>query len=281
MNLSKLVDASGYFIKTNKSAILTAIGVVGTITTSVLTGKATVKAYDRVRDEYDDRHAEAWMDFEDKYGRPPTNADSGDHLLEIQMMNMWDMFRLTWVEYIPPIGVGAATIVAIIFANKVEAHKAAAMAAAYGVSERAFEEYRLKVAEHLGDRREQSLRDEIAQDRVSKDPVIPKQVIITGGGEVLCKDNLTGRYFQSSVEAIRKAENKINHEIIQHNYASLSQFYDLIGLPATRYSDEVGWNSFNGKLLEVTFSSTLTQDDRPCLLIDFLIGPTEEYHRLW
>jgi Family of unknown function (DUF6353) len=276
VDVSKLVDASGYFIKTNKSTILTAVGVLGTISTAVLTGRATVLAYDRVRDEYAAREYEAREELMKTHG-----PDFDVRSVEIQMMNMWDKFRLCWVDYIPPVGVGAATIVAIIFANKVEAHKAAAMAAAYGVSERAFEEYKAKVAEKLGEKRELAIRDEIAQDRVSKDPPVTREVIMTDGGKVLCKDNLTGRYFESSTEAIRRAENKINQEIIQHNFASLSQFYDLIGLPATRYSDEVGWNSFNGKLLEVTFSTTLTQDEKPCLLIDFTIGPTEEYHKLW
>jgi hypothetical protein len=243
----------------NKSVLLTAVGVVGTVSTAVLTGRASFKAAEVIREEQRDL-------------RDPSDIALPDFDLKTKI-------NLVWTLYIPPVGVGALTIAAIVFANRIDAQKAAALAAAYGVSERTLQEYREKVLEKLGEKKEQAIRDEIAQDRVNRDPVENKQVIIAGSGEVLCYDNISGRYFQSSVEEIKTAENKVNWELLHHNQASLSFFYEQIGLPPTRHSDEVGWNSNN--LLEVMFNTTMSSDKRPCITLDFVVGPTTDYGNLY
>jgi len=240
----------------NKSVLLTAVGVAGTVSTAVLTGRASFKAAEMIIEGENNRI--------DEHQEPASRKE---------------MIKLVWPLYIPPVGVGIITIGAIITANRMDAQKAAALAAAYGISERSFQEYREKVVERLGESKELALRDEIAQDRVNRDPVQNKQVIITGNGDVLCKDNISGRYFQSSVETIRRAENTVNHDIIHHMYASLSSFYEHIGLPPTRHSDEVGWNTNN--LLEVTFSTTMSTDDRPCIVLDYAVGPKQDYANLY
>lgn len=259
MNIAETVKGARYLAHENKTVLLTAVGVVGVISSNVLSFRAGFKASELV-----DEEAQALM-------AEHPELDEVDYSWQEQL-------KLTWPLLIPPVGVGAFTIAAIIGANRLDAQKAAGLAAAYGISERSFTEYRAKVQEKLGENKERAIRDEIAQDRVDREPVSSKQVIITGNGEVLCKDNISGRYFMSSVETIKKAENKINHEIVHHMYASLSQFYEEIGLPPTRHSEEIGWNTNN--LLEVTFSATMSDDDRPCIVLDYMIGPTQDYAKL-
>src|SRR4029077_13790029 len=105
------------------------------------------------------------------------------------------------------------------------------------------------------------------------------QIVMAGDSDVLCFDMMTGRYFMSTMETIRQAENKINYELVNHMYASLSSFYDEIGLAPTPYSDTVGWNV--NERLEVVISTVLSPDNRPCLAIDFSNPPIAEYARLW
>ena len=57
------------------------------------------------------------------------------------------------------------------------------------------------------------IRDEIAQDRVNANPPNSREVLIAGTGEVLFFDMLTGRYFQSTMEDIKRAENKVNYRV--------------------------------------------------------------------
>jgi hypothetical protein len=104
-------------------------------------------------------------------------------------------------------------------------------------------------------------------------------VILAGTGEVLCYDMTTGRYFMSTVEEIKRAENKINHDLIHYMSASLSEFYDEIGLPPTSFSDSVGWNANNH--IEVQFSTVMSTDQRPCIAIDFLKPPITNYEKAW
>jgi hypothetical protein len=61
-------------------------------------------------------------------------------------------------------------------------------------------------------------------------------------------------------------------------YASLSDFYHLIGLPSTSFSDEVGWTS--DKLLELEISTVLSEDERPCLSIGFNVAPIRNYYKI-
>lgn len=233
----------------NSPSILTAIGVTGSITTAILTGKATFKAAEVLatergrRDLYDEPHA---ISFKEKVPH-------------------------VWKLYIPAASSGVLTVVSIIGANRIGTRRAAAMAAAYSLSERAFSEYKEKVVEKLGAKKEQVARDELAQERVDRNPLSSKQVIITGNGDVLCYDTPTGRYFRSNVESIRKTENDINTQVIHDGYCPLSDFYNLLNLVSTPYSEEVGWTE--EKMLEIEFSTTMSEDNQPCIAIHYAVIP--------
>jgi hypothetical protein len=95
----------------------------------------------------------------------------------------------------------------------------------------------------------------------------------------LCFDTLTGRYFTSTVEQIRRAENRVNYELMHYMYASLTMFYEEIGLPPTDYTDSVGWNADN--LLEVNLSTVMSQDQKPCIAISFVRNPIPNYEKHW
>jgi hypothetical protein len=248
------ISKVGKIAGNNQSTILTGMGVTGVVTTLIFTTRATFKAAELIEREEQKRGTEDGLDTKEKV-------------------------KLIWPLYIPPVSVAATTIAAIVMANHEASKKIAALTVASGISERALQEYKDKVIEKLGDKKAVDIRDSIAQDRVNKTPLNTREIIIAGTGEVLCFDITTGRYFQSSVEEIRRAENKINFEIINHMYSSLSSFYDEIGLPPTPYSDTVGWNG--NELFEVTLSTVLSPDNRPCIAIDFVRAPFAEYDRLW
>jgi hypothetical protein len=248
MELADVAKRLERFVSNNSPSILSAVSVVGTVTTAILTGRATFKAAGVIREHTDQQ-------------TPPR-----------------EKLELIWKLYIPPVASGIGTVACIIFANRIGTRRAAAMAAAYSLSERAFEEYRHKVVERLGEKKERGIQDEIAQDRVLNNPPGKTEVIVTGRGLVLCYDMYTGRYFESDIEAIRKAQNDLNQKILNDYYASLSDLYDLLGLARTTTSDEVGWNC--DKLLEITFSTTMSDDGRPCIAISFRVDPIRNYYRV-
>ncbi len=261
MNVNHLVRHAKVLLNENASTLLTGVGVVGTVGTAYFTGRATFKAADLIAKET------AIINIAVEGNTDPV------------WLTKKDKVKLVWKPYMPAVGVGAITIGAIIFAHRIDAKKIVALTVASGISERALKEYKEKVVEKLGDRHDTKIRDEIAQDRVSANPPGSSEVLTIEDGKVMCYDMNTGRYFKSTVEEIKSAENTINFEIVQQLSVSLSRFYEEIGLAPTTYSDNHGWHSNN--LLSVDLSTTMTPDNRPCIAISFNPEPVHDYDKLW
>ena len=236
MHLKRLATATQRALHKNSQTILASIAASGVITTSYLAGRAS----------YDS----ALMLLDHPEAQTPR-----------------DKAEIVWPLFIPAALSGTITVSCIFGTLKVGNRKTAAAQAALSLSERAFSEYREKVIEHFGETKEQKVRDEIAQDRVDKNPPPKQEVVMTGPGSVICCEDYTGRYFSSDMEILRKAQNDINAKLIAHDYATLDDFYYLIGLSSTSYSNDMGWTS--DKLLELEFTTTLTKYNMPCIVFRY------------
>lgn len=258
MSISDVARRSERIFTSNSPLILTGIGVTGVVTTAILTGKAAIKA-NQVID------AEQYR--VDQAAAPHDSYD----------LTLLDKVELTWKIYLPAVGTGLMTCVAIIGANQIGTRRAAAMAAAYSASQGTIAEYQRKVVEKFGEAKEQQVRDEIAQDRLDRHPEIDLEELYIEG-KVLCYDMFSDREFHSSMEDIKWAQNAINNKLNHEMYASLGDFYDLVGLPPTGASEELGWTVDH--LLDIEISTGLTAKKRPCLTINFRTEPIRDYFRL-
>jgi hypothetical protein len=262
MNLSLLKAHAEKFVSDNATGLLTAGGAAGTVLTAVLTARASFKAAEIIEAETQRRIAT-------ELSETPEPA-----------MTTTDKVKLTGPHFVPPFVVGGATITSIIMANRLSAQRVAALAAAYSLSENRFKEYQAKVAQKLTGPKNQAVYDEIAQDRVNNNPP-NREVIVLDGKTVLCYDLFSGRYFNSTMDAIKRAELSTNSEMYNHEYASLSYFYDELEIPPTGYSDMVGWNSATTGPVELRFSTVMSPDMKPCLSIDFVTAPASNYSQLY
>lgn len=220
----------------NSPTILTTLAISGTITTAFLAARA---AYSSVKV------------LEEADPKPETLQEKA---------------KYAWRLYIPPVITGTATIVCITSITRVGLKRTAAMATAYTVTEQAFQEYREKVVEQLGAKKEQAIRDEVVQDKILTNPP-GKEIVISGPGNVLCCELFTGRYFNSDMHTLQKAQNEVNALVVQQVSVTLDEFYDRVGLSHTSNSDMIGWDS--DKLMELKISTVLTEDGRPCLAFDY------------
>lgn len=254
MHISVLFKRFEKVLSDNSPAILTGIGVTGTITTAYLAAKASVKAY---RSLYEVQEG-AETDYTPR-----------------------EIVERTWQYFVPPITTGAITCGCIIMANRVGTRRAAAMATAYSLSDKAFEEYKEKVQERLGKKDEKAIRDEIAQDQVNRNSKRPVQDPLDTG-KSLFYEGYTGRYLYSNVETLKAAQNKVNHQINSHSYASLTDFYNAAGIPPNSISDDLGWNS--NKLMELDFSATEyeTEDGRTeaCMVFNYQVEPIRHFDKV-
>lgn len=247
MNLNDILNRTLNTVKSNSPEILTALGVSGVLSTSYLVGKASFKASEAI-DEDPRGEVVAGVFYK---------AD----------LSVKEKAQLVWKIYIPAGISGALTIGCIIGASRASGRRTAAAVTAYSLTEKAFTEYKEHVVEQLGEGKEQKLRDEIAQEQVTKNPIGSKEVLVIGTGQILCCELLTHRYFRSDMESLRKAQNDVNAMVVNLLYVSLDDFYDLIGLPHTTNSDKMGWNS--DKLMDLSFSTVLSEDGEPCLAFDY------------
>ena len=253
-NVTKFFNDAKAVLSKHSPEILTGIGVAGMITTTVLAVKATPKAM--------------WLIEEEKYR------------LEKEDLTVIETVKAAWKPYIPAAITGVSSIACIAGASSVSARRNAALATAYQMSRTALSDYKAKVIETIGEKKEQAVRDKVAQDKIEKNPVKNTEVIITEKSNTLCFDALSGRYFRSDIDAIKRAVNDLNYRMIGGEmYISLNEFYSEIGLPEIKQGDELGWNIDKGQI-ELDFSSQLTEDGTPCVVVDYMVGPQYDFSKL-
>lgn len=246
MNVKDVARSVLGVVQKNSPYILTGLGVAGLVTTAAMTGHATVKAV-RMVDEANSVRS------------------------ELDQASLKEKFLLTWKLYLPPAIMGATSIACIIGAQSVSAKRNAALASLYSLTETTLKEYQDKVVEQIGANKEQKIREEVAQEKLDKNPVTKNEVIITGKGEQLCYDVISGRYFKSDIETLRRVQNDFNHELIGSMWVPLNDLYYVIGLPPIKIGDDIGWTV--DQLIEFKFDVKLADDNTPCLVLDYNAEP--------
>lgn len=257
LNVSEVAKGIRIGVIKHQPEILTGIGIAGMITTTVMAVKATPRALDimaevkKIHDEDIDRKAFAK-----------------------------DVLTKVAPAYIPTVIIGSLSIACLIGASSVNLRRNAALATAYTLSESALKDYRSKVIETLGEKKDQAVRDAVAKDKIEDDPVSKKEIIITGGGDTLCYDLMCKRYFKSNIEKLKKVENELNRRMRSENYISLNEFYNEVGLDDVGIGYEFGWNIDRG-YIELEFSCQLTDDGNgneiPCIVVGFRNAPDYNY----
>lgn len=254
-SITQIIKSAKKVVTQRSPEILTGLGIAGMITTTVLAVKATPKAIRLIEQAEDHEKAEL---------RPI------------------DKVKVAWKPYIPAALTGVASVGCLIGASSVNARRNAALATAYQLSTTALSEYKEKVVETIGEKKEQQIREKIAQDKVDKKPVSRSEVIIAGGGNILFLEPVSMRYFVSDLESVRKIINDLNYRLTSgmEEYISLSEFYDEIGLSHTSNSDYIGWNLYRDGQIGIEFPATTAEDGRPCLMLEYDVSPRYDYKEL-
>jgi hypothetical protein len=252
-NLANLMSNTRQFVSKRSPEILTGIGIAGMITTTVLAVRATPKALQLIEEKKNDD----WVDE----------------------LSPLEVVKTAWKPYVPAAVTGVASVVCLIGASSVNAKRNAALATAYKLSETALSEYREKVIETIGEKKEKTVRDKVAEERVKKNPVSKSEVIVTNNGTTLCFDPISARYFKSSIDKIKRAENELNKQMLHDisGYVSLNDFYDELGLDHTSVGDDLGWNV--DRLIDISFSSQLNDNGEPSVVLDYLVAPKYDFYK--
>lgn len=255
MNVRAILKAAEVGLRKNSPQILVAVGIIGTAASIFLMADARPKALEIIDRE------------ERKKGSGLTKKE---------------VAKATWKCYIPVALAWTTSAACIASGVNISLRRQAAIGAAYVVSEAARINYRDKVVDVVGKKKEEEIRDAIAKDTLANRPLLEgTQVYDTGLGKTLCFDAWCGRYCLCDIEAIRRAANTIWSQILSDGSASLNDFYYEIKLPASRSGDILGWDTRCDKF-DLYFSSQLAgEDNTPCLVFDFAHYPNSDFDRYY
>lgn len=258
-NVTKLFNTAKAAVVKHSPEILTGIGIAGMLTTTVLAVKATPKALELI----DAKQQELY-------------PESTEKLKPIEVV------KVAWKPYVPAAITAVASTACLIGASSVHTKRNAALATAYQIVSTTLADYKEEVVETIGEKREKTVREKVAQKKLDKNPEVTHEVIITGSGDVLFVEPVSMRSFTSDIEKVRKIFNDLNYRMVvgMEEYISLSELYDELGLGRTSVSDDLGWNLGRDGQIECEFHACTTQEGRPALMMDYLVAPRRGFEKL-
>lgn len=248
MNIQSIVNNTKHFIHKNSSEILTGFAIIGVI-------GVTASAI------HDTRIATRRLNVEE--------IQKGSKLTKTETI------RVAAPCYIPTGLSVVATLVSIVGAHNSGNAKTAAYATAYTMAQEAAKNYREQVSKIVSDKDLKKIDEAVADSAIKKST---SQPIVVGNGKVLCFDQFSGRYFESDMQSLREIQNDMNEQLFNEMWVPVNAFYYKIGLEPINAGEELGWRIDDQKV-KLGFSSRLSEDGRPCLVVSFTTSPSADYYR--
>lgn len=235
--LTSNVGRSVLQVRKTSPQILTAVGVVGFVATTVMAAKATLKL-EKTVEVMEENILEAKTSTED--------SDTQKRQLTVAYVKgAGSIVKL----YTPTIAVGLASVGCLLGAQGIMQKRNVALAAAYKAIEESYSNYRARVVEELGEEKEREFRISNFHEETVKDEE-------TGEEKTLCvvdePYSRYARFFDQLCPAWeRNSEYNMTYLICQQEMANqllksrghlfLNEVYDSLGIPRSKEGAVVGW----------------------------------------
>ena len=233
--MNNLLHSTGVFLKRNAPTILTSIGGVGVIATSIMAVKATPKAIRLIEE---------------------AKEEKGENLTKAEVI------RVAGPVYIPSVITGVATIACIFGANALNKRHQAALMSAYALLDSSYKDYKNKVKDLYGEGADQKVRADVAKDKFKDDELYHED-----DGKQLFYDEYSNRYFRATNETVLRAEYEINRILAEDCYATLNEYYDLLDIPKVDCGGYVGWSSAQMYWINFRHEKVEIDDGLECYII--------------
>ena len=236
-----------HFIKRFSPTILTILGAVGVVATSVLTVKATPEAEMRINE------------------RLSEEPDLFPTLTPLEKV------KTVWPCYVPAAITGLGSIICIFGANGLSKKSQASIASAYMLLEQASKEYQKKTKELCGVEMHRKIKRAIVSEKPC--PYQPSAETL-----IFYEENY-GEFFERTYDEVRDAEYQLNRLFALNGEATLNDFYDLLSLKRIPSGDSVGWSQDSGFIfydhpwIEFEHEVITMDDGMECQCINMPFGP--------
>ena len=231
----------------NASTILSCIGGVGVVGTTVLAVKATPKALDLI---------------------DQAKEEKGEDLTKMEVVNA------AGLAYIPTAFAALGTIACIFGANVLSKRQQAALMSAYALLDRSYKDYKKKVDDLYGKEVHEHIRNEIAKDKYKEEDVKVED------GKQLFYDDFSQRYFESTIEDVQNAEYQINRDLSMRDWATINEFYEYLRIEPIDGGDELGWSSgmnfdyYWQQWIDFGHRTIKMDDERECIIVSMFSEPS-------
>lgn len=245
--MNNLLAQSKLFLSRNGSTILTGAGAIGFVVTTIMAIKATPKA----------------MDLLEK-----AKQKKGEDLTKIEKV------KVAVPVYIPTVITGVSTLACMFGANALNKRSQASLMSAYALIDRSYKDYKNKVEDIYGEEVHENVKAEIAKDRYSE-----VADIALSPDKQLFYDEFSGRYFESTIEDVQRAEYRLNRDIHMAGWTTLNDFYELLDVEPFDGSDALGWSE-GGNLarywqgwIDFNHHKVTMDDGLECYIVSFFQEP--------
>lgn len=237
------------FLKRNSSTILTVIGATGVVATAALSVKATPKALLLLEE---------------------AKQEKGEDLTSIEMI------KVAWKPYIPAVVTGCSTIACIFGANILNIRNQASLMSAYALLDNSYREYRNKVKEIYENDADVNIMKEVVNSKFDEN-------IELDDDKLLFFDYQSMQFFESTMEKVMYAENAYLDLLEQRGYASLNEYYDLLGIQHIDHGYQLCWfdvednDPYDCHKLEFNYEKVMLKGNIECFIITTNMSPAEDY----
>lgn len=253
--------------KIRKSTVLTWIGAVGVIATTVTAVRATPKALKLVESAKRVKLDQMYENGKESYDVPIPE--------ELEPL---EIVQATWKCYIPSVAIGIGTLVCIFGANGLNRKQQAALTSAYIFLERSYKEYKGKVKELFGDDADQKVKEAIFKDKYKSED-LPNP----SGDALIFYEEHYGKFFERTMLEVREAEYLLNKKLATEGEANLNDFFEFLGLSDIENGDRLGWSEeticdfYHPSWIDFEHQLMKLDDGMECYSINMLVTPVYDY----
>lgn len=255
MNLKTFAKAARRSVSRNASKILGGLAITGGITAVYFAVTATPKAM--------------------------ILLDEQKKELGVEKLDAKTIIKTAGPVYIPTVVSMGLSAACTIGAIHVDERRNAALAAACTLSESALKTYQDKVVETIGKEKEQEIREAVSLEKMAKCPE-PEHIPVAKGlkkddisydQRVKCWESLSGNYIWTSKNALERALNGANKQLLSDFRVTENDLFDYLGMEHNRNGDLLGWDTETTLEIETFYASKLDEDGMPCLVLDYATPP--------
>lgn len=228
------------------------------------------KSAPTAKDAYLDSKEELREDLDGSSCEEDDKAAKKDHVVRVA--------KTVLPCYVPSATAFVLGIACVVASNRIYLKRGDMLTAAVAMSEKALNTYEAKVLEKFGEKKVTAIEDAISEDAFNaQEPPKTAEVSDSEDG-VLVFDKVTGRYFRSTIENIKRAEAEVLSKQMDEVVAYVNDLYSALGLEdVSLIGDAMGWDASRypgdpSRKLAIRFTSMLDKDGVPVLVMYYKVS---------